>query len=197
MNANSMTARYNNTTTFTCAANRGLYVGTMRTGLAGQTNVVFATNGAPTLAGIIGLWNMYNRVNYSTSLGDTTSSWSYALTTIRAMNGQTNTARVSFVVGLLEDAISARFTMGFSAGASGYGLIGIGLDTTTAYNGFGGIGPSISGNAGTITASYDGALLGFHFLSANESCVSAVSQTFFGSGIGGGVQTGLTVSGRF
>lgn len=180
------------------AASRGTYVGTTRSNGSSQLDFIYSTTASPPVAGVIGVWNMYNRVTVSMSMGDTTGSWSYALTTIRAMNADTSTARVSFVTGLQEDGIDAKFVMGISNGTnSSYGLIGIGLDTTSGYSGFGGIGPSTTSNTSTVVATYAGSLLGYHFLSANESCVTAATHTFFGSGIGTGVQTGMTVVGRF
>lgn len=113
------------------AASRGTYVGTTRSNASSQLDWIFGAAAAGGTAGFLGVWNAYNRVQVSTTVMDSTASWTYNSTTWRnANNSATN--RVSFVRGLNEDSVTATYsTTSNVATVSGDILTGIGLDSAT------------------------------------------------------------------
>lgn len=180
LNNVTVTCRYNNTTTFSVAASRGTYVGSFRTGSAGQTNWVYGAVASGGTAGLFGVWNMYNRVTVLSFTGDSTDSWATPFGTIRAANGSA-TMRCSFISGITEDAFEAAYNAYGTAGVSGNFSAGIGYDTTSAYS-IGQVGFSNNPtNIGQISGSYGTTALGFHFLSANEFGANS-NPTFYGDG---------------
>ena len=116
------------------AARRGTYVGTVHTGgdlLFYNTFGSSATGGG---AAAIYVWNAYNRVELKTIVSTPTVSWTLAATATRAAEGS-STFRVTWVSGLQDDAMHARYTVTSSAGAGGSVSCGVGLDTTTGFTG--------------------------------------------------------------
>lgn len=163
------------------AAQRGTYVGTVRSNGSSQIDFIYGAVASGWAAGSFGVWNAYNRVSVSSMSGDTTTSWTYGSTTWRAPNGNTNTARVSFINGLNEDDVKATYVaIGNQSGGNAYA--GVGYDSTSAPTG----GASVNG-AGfnlAITGSLRKiAGLGWHFVSAIEAA-SAASAIFIGQGSG-------------
>lgn len=185
-NAVSMTCRYNNTTTFTCSVNQCTYVGTMRTGSAGQTNYTFGGASAGGTAGLFGLWNAYNRVNTNTMVQDTNTSWTVAQSTTQSMDTST-TNRISFVVGLTEDFYKAVVTTDASSAASNNTGVAIGYDSTSSACGSYTTAPT--GAIGTVTAVCIQQPLGFHYFQALDrnqhgTGNGTVTGTFAGSSEG-------------
>lgn len=171
------------------AANRGTYVGTVRSDGSAQINFVFGGFSANATAGLFGVWNAYNRVPVSTMLGLTTATWTYpAASAWRAANAQT-TARVSMVRGLNEDPVAAT-NCNIGSVSAGDAAIGIGLDSTTARTG-------ITGYVNTSTslpveANYsDLPGLGFHFLQMIEWSSGGDAAFNGAAGAGGQVSTGM------
>lgn len=181
MNKVSITCRYNNTTTFTLAAQRASYLGTMRTGSAGQTNFIFGARGSPPTAALFGLWNNYNRVEVATQTQDTTTSWTYNSSTWRAPNGNTSTFRASFIIGIQEDAIYASYSAHGLNSASGYCAAAIGYDSTsTAKDTAQASNQVLSVVMFTGKVEYQQTDIGFHYVSALESMTGGTG-TFYGS----------------
>jgi hypothetical protein len=157
-------------------ANRGTYVGTIRTNGSSQVDVILGASGT---ASAIGVWNAYNRVVISTYAAESTANWTYNSTTWRGANGGT-LSRASFVRGLDEDMVDAIYQISMSGGASGDALIGINLDSTSATPG--GIVPyfSIGSNIGAAPAAYSGMPgIGWHYLQAMEGQASTGSAAGF------------------
>ena len=78
-----------------------------------------------------GLWNAYNRVEASFFTADT-GSWTYATNfTWRAANGNAN-VRMSMVVGLNEEAVEATYQSSIYNTTNTFGMVSIGLNSTTA-----------------------------------------------------------------
>jgi hypothetical protein len=176
-------------------ANRATYVGTFRT--TGSTGTTTWELGGTAAGGDEikwFLWNAHNRVDVAARTGDTTSSWTYASATIRAANG-TTTKRATFVVGLNDDAMSAINTTQ-SNGQTGVvgAVIGIGLDTTTAFTG--GMNFNVNSDASPGTQQWSGYPgIGLHYLSPNEKASTAATCTFYGQNTYS--QDSLDVMGRF
>ena len=175
------------------AANRGTYVGTIRTNGSSQVDWIYGASATGGTAGFLGVWNMYNRVDVATTVTDSTDTWSYNSSTIRAANAST-TNRVSFVCGLAEDHFYASYNSpGVNNGAgTAAGIVGIGYDVTNAFSGrwtWGGFGAaSLFSAAG---GEYMASALGFHFVQACESAGNTNTYNFYGdNGSGAGTPLG-------
>lgn len=176
------------------AASRGTYVGTIRSDGSSQINYVFGSIGAGGVAGNFAVWNAYNRVDVRTSVLDNTASWTYNTNdTWRAANNSA-TARVSFVRGLNEDGINAKYNAVGQAGSGATAISGVGLDSTTAYSGT--TSSTVASSIISLISEYNGIPgLGYHFVSAIEYNDSTTASTWRGL-IGGTtpVQSGFHVS---
>lgn len=192
-NANSITCRYNNTTTVAVSAQRGTYVGSFRTAAAGQVNFAFPGASAGGTAGNFTIYNNYNMTQYVGAVSDTTSTWTYgAGGQWRAANGST-TARVSMLRGFDTLPVVADYNCTAQAGSGGTAACGIGLNVTNAVSGTNTIG-GISTNSVVLPAKYAGlAGLGYTFVAPLEYMTAAVA-TFVGSAGSGYSQTGMTVA---
>lgn len=131
VNTVSMTAR-NGGTTYSVGANLATYVGSMyMDGSNGQVSC-HRTYGQSRKWGI---WNAYNRQSIILQMGDATASWTYGTATIRQSNGAAGNTLALFA-GLAEEAfeIEAMQNIDFGTNDSG-ALIGIGVNSTTAFSG--------------------------------------------------------------
>ena len=177
------------------ANNRGTYVGTTRSNASSQLDWIYGTAAVGGGAAFFGVWNCYNRVDVSTTVIDTTSTWVSANTTRALNNSLTN--RVSAVSGLAEDIISAMVHNTCNAPVGTFGAVGINLNSTT--------GPTMNGTWSSASASggawnavvgqYNSVQLGFNFWQAMES--AGISVSFAGI-FGGSVnaQSGLYFNAR-
>jgi hypothetical protein len=159
----------------------GRYVGTVHSN--GTASIdwqygAFASGWTPALHHV---WNMYNRVQVAGSLGETgAATHTYNSTTVHQVNGVTN-AKVQAVFGQNEDAQRAMYmTRGQNPAAVVAAVVGVGLDTTTAFSGLTGVGSSVASTLNFVTGEYVGLPgLGFHTFTANEACSTAQQITFF------------------
>lgn len=161
------------------AAQRGTYVGTVRTNGSSQVEYSLGGTASGGTEAKINIWNAYNRVPVRAGVADSTANWSYASTTWRSSNNSA-TMRISFVHGLAEDPVSALFAHIITS-TSGAPKTGINLDSTSATPGpFQGY--VNSGSANIQTTAFYGAYpgIGFHYLQAMEAGNTTVS--FFGNG---------------
>ena len=184
-NTASMTGRYGAASTVTVAANLGLYVGTLRTTSAtGTTTWELGGTASGGDAGLLYLWNMYNRVDVSVTVKDSTDSWTYSTDAYRSKNAST-TNRVTFLRGLNEDSVYA------SSGAhrqsntvDGAGYESIGLDSTTAIAADASAGGAFALAANRFVqtvsryAGFPG--LGLHFLQAIETGDGTITELWVG-----------------
>lgn len=182
-------------------ANLGTYVGTVRSNGTSTIDYQLGALASNGTAGIVGVWNMYNRVNVSMFVQDSTDSWNYASATIRAANAS-STMRVSFVCGFAEDGISASYkalTVGIAAGR--ISMIGLGYDSTTAIASGStsdlSTATTASTQVGMIATFQKAADIGFHYVQALESNPAASTITFYGdNGSATTTQTGLSFNFR-
>ena len=179
------------------AAQRGTYVGTVRSDSASTIDWELggsAANGDP---GFLYVWNAYNRVQVNIQVRDTTDTWTYATNTVRSANGSTSN-RVSAVFGLNEESVSASYNGCGTIGAGVTMEVGIGLDTTSAHSG---TFPFFSNVAmtGNQVGSYEGFPgLGHHFFQAVENAFNAATVTFRGDNADATkFQSGMVFLGRF
>lgn len=161
------------------AANRGTYVGTVRSNGSATIDFILGGTASGGTAAVLGVWNMYNRLSVSAAVQDTTDSWTYAGTTWRSANGSA-TMRVSYVMGLQEDPIRACYNgLALSVTATTAAYVGVGYDVTNALSGTPGYVGSSLGILLAVTARYTTTSLGFHFMQAIENA-DAASATFKG-----------------
>ncbi|MDI3564942.1 hypothetical protein [Bradyrhizobium sp. Arg816] len=181
------------------AAQRGTYVGTVRTRVADATidfSLGSATSGGG--AATIGVWNAYNRVTVSATVEDTFSSSNVSAgTTVPLNNGGTGSGlnnRVSYVVGLPEDVVEASMIASASCAGSAAGGVGIGYDSTSSYSSLNGSTQQTGLTCVSASLDVNGGL-GFHFMQAMQFSFTATT-TIFGFGVGTGNHTGLKVKMR-
>lgn len=135
--------------------------------------------------------NAYNRRVIALVKTESTDSWSYSSTAIRALNNSASN-RVQFVSSGV-DAVHARAQAAvFSAtvtGTVGIGLDGTGADDSTVRH----RGGALSGTLDTTTAEYAAVpAAGFHYLQIVEHNGSASALTWYGdNGATADTQTGI------
>jgi len=167
------------------AAQRGTYVGSVRSNGSSQIDWKLGSAAAGGGEAFLGVWNMYNRVDVAAAVQDTTDSWTYQSTTVRAMNNS-NTNRVSFIRGLDEDGVFAQNSVMTGNSISDVGITAFGLDATNAIASKSSVVDcmvvSSSAQINTSMPSYSGLPgLGFHYLQCVEFCTgSANAVSFFG-----------------
>jgi hypothetical protein len=161
------------------AAQRGTYVGTVRTNGTSTVDYNLGSTATGGGAALINVWNAYNRVQVQASVADSTVNWNNTVSTWRSANNSA-TNRISFIHGLTVEPVSATYLNVVTAGV-GAPKTGINLDSTTATPGpfQGYVNPSAA-NVTTIAAygGYPG--LGFHYIQAMESWNTG--STYFGNG---------------
>lgn len=170
------------------AALQGLYLGSVITDATGGS-LSFNTGGVGPVAGVVGVWNMYNRV----SVGGFVRDASYYATNVTSWQAAHNSGayRVTFVVGFTEDTWRGDYQV-YAVTSGGAGYIGVGYNSTTAPTGSTGtVGSSAFGNP---TASAIVQPFGGNIFSALE-CVSAGTMTSYGTS--GNILGGLFWQGRY
>jgi hypothetical protein len=163
------------------AAQRGTYVGTIRTNGSSQVDFITGGSAAGGTAAVFNIWNAYNRVEVYGLTQDSTASWTYNSTTLRTANSS-STIRASFVSGLAEDLASGEWYCVSGGSAPNTAVLAIGYDSTTAGSGKRGYTPV--GVTASAFASYSTTALGYHYMQALESINLAATVTFYGSGTG-------------
>ena len=99
------------------------YLGTCRTaGVSGQCEDSSAKRF---------VWNYYNRTIRDLNYWQNTTSWTYATSTFRYANNDSN-AKVEVVIGVVEDAVQLSVVASVISGGSPYGIIGIGENSSSA-----------------------------------------------------------------
>lgn len=189
------------------AAQRGTYVGTIRTNGSAQLDHIMSGIGAGGANINLGIWNQYNRVDIVASEGDNTNSWTYNSTTWRSSNNNTLN-RINWVNGGAEDTWEAEFIQPVSGivlpccGGNVDGAAAIGIDSTTTPATTRGqqFSTSQGGSGkpnGNFTKAWGISELGAHFVQALERCTAANSVTFFGDNNVDYIQHQLTWRGRY
>jgi hypothetical protein len=161
------------------AARRGTYVGTIRTNASSQANFKLGSSAAGGGNAILGVWNNYNRVRLCTSVIDSTVSWTYGSTTVRAMNNSTSN-RIEVINGLADDSASIILAGRSYLDTNGdAGDCGIGVDSTTAFTSpFSSWYLATSLGAVTTTASVTHSALGYHYYQALEAMPNGTSTMY-------------------
>jgi hypothetical protein len=172
-NKNSMTCRYGNATTFTCAANQCTYVGSMRTVAAGQAEDSLVKRF---------IWNAYNQAQREMKRVDTTPTWNYSTASFRQANGSTSN-QMEFFLGLSGGQVEGSYTatVSSSTGTPRPVNVSVALDSTSAItDGTVYLSPT-STLFITNTHIYRGLpAIGYHKLVALEQGGGTDTQTWYG-----------------
>jgi hypothetical protein len=174
-------------------AQRGRYVGTVRSNGSAQIDWKFGSAASGGGAGTLYVWNAYNRRQVFAAEGDTDNTWAYASATYRSSNNSANNS-ISLIVGLNEDSVYAAAHGMAATGVGVAGNYGIGIDSTTVnsaqqYWEMTGLSATLP-----MTAVYNGYVgIGKHTINWLESA-RAGSVTFVGDdGTPGNAQSGLSL----
>lgn len=183
------------------SAQRGTYVGTVRSDGSSTIDWELGGSAAGGDPGFLYVWNMYNRVDVSAIVNDNTNSWTYAGNgTYQATNNSTSN-RVSMVFGMNEDITSSICTGNGVPPTSTRATMGVQLDGVTgppngAYAASIGLGTAHDLQGLGFWSGTCG--LGYHFISSIESTESASATTWYGDNNRPiYFKQGLQVSGRF
>lgn len=129
--------------------------------------------------------NLYNAVPRALYCTDTTASWTYASTTVRAANASTTDGigRASFIQIQANLALDINTYCGINcAGANNNPVIGIGVNSTTVPSAIAGSDVGGGTYSGITACSYTGtALAGLNFLQRLEAAASGGTSTFYGT----------------
>jgi len=162
------------------AAQRGTYVGTVRSDGSSQINDSLLLRH---------VWNQFNRTSRRLSVTDATATWTYSTAAYRQANGSTAN-QVSIVCGQNEDIVSLKCVsrVGNSTGTERVVLSSIGLDTTTTpgavpLTGFGVCTAGLTQNLLSSIDTYPG--LGFHYFAWLERGAGTDTQTWESGGSNG------------
>lgn len=132
-NANSIATCYNGSTNYgSISANRATYLGTFYATANGQTGYIFGGAASGGTAGVIALWNYYNRATTGTNVIDTAAGYAYSTTSWRQANNSAGNM-IHLVIGVDEDDVLASYTQRVDTATSAFAAaaINIGLDTCT------------------------------------------------------------------
>lgn len=171
-------------------ANRGTYVGTIRTNSSSTVDFKYgsAASGGGSIS--LGVWNAYNQTLIRTTGYDSTASWTYAGGAVRNSNNSASN-RMSFIKGLGGSAPQAVFTQRVQSPAAGFAYIFLYLDgagTASATSGL------LGGVDGFATAVYnEDPGMGWHYLQCCENC--SASSNYIAGGTGSSMQFSLTFLG--
>jgi hypothetical protein len=160
-------------------ARRGTYVGTIGCNASSTIDFIIGGTAAGGTAAVINVCNAYNRRDVGPMVRDSTSSWSYNSTTLRAMNNSLG-QRISMVRGLKEDMVLTTLGLNFSGGASGDYQFGVALNSTNVdtHMVYGSFGTSNAPGAMTFTPDLG---IGAHYLQAVErQATTASAASVFG-----------------
>lgn len=116
------------------AAGFGTFVGSVATD-AGAVTVSWLLNGSGSggVAGLLDVWNMYNRVQVTATDNDTGVGYSYTSATVRQARASAGN-QITFISGLAEDGLGVYYNNGLQTNGVETLYTGIGLDTTTAFS---------------------------------------------------------------
>lgn len=194
-NAVSITCRYNNTTTFTCAANQCTYIGSFITnGSTGTIDFKFGTAASGGGAAFLSVYNAYNQTAQTAAVRDSVTTYNYTTASYRQANASTGN-QVNFLVGLSGGAVTVvNSAQTFNSSGGVVAAVGIGIDSTTVNSAQIQMAAQAPASTSAVaTASYVGSpAVGFHYAARLEYSQAAGTTTWDGTGGATGIQSGET-----
>lgn len=181
------------------SAQRGTYVGTIRSNGSSTIDYIFGTAAVGGGASFLYVWNAYNKVGITSRVAESTDTWTYNSSTWRPLNNS-NSNRISFIDGLGEEAIKVSASVFSSQSGSSYSSTAIGLDSTnTNWTTNGLYIPTITGvtsNVGGLIR-YGGLTgIGYHYFQQLEQSTNGLSTFFGDNGNASQFQTGIMIEMR-
>lgn len=164
------------------------YLGTVMTDSAGKFQKRFAGGVTAGAAAEVGVWNFHHRRKERYAIYDSTNNWSYSTAAWRGWDNNTQN-RINTLFGLSEDVVSIYFqdtVYNLSGTALIYGILGVGLDSTTVLSAdcLTDISQMVANLSLTLQAHYDGHPgIGSHYLQLLEYASTATIQFYGDSGL--------------
>ncbi len=112
------------------AAQRGTYVGTIRSNGSSQIDWILGGAASGGTAGVLNVWNCYNRVPASARAIDNGVSYAYTNTSYRQPRASAGN-QISWIAGLQEDVFFAWYGGTFKSTATNTALLSMGFNSTT------------------------------------------------------------------
>jgi len=172
------------------AATKGTYVGTVLSNTSSQIDFIFGAASTGGTAGVIGVFNAYNRARVSMFVRDSGSNHTYSSSTVRSYNDAT-TMRVTMARGLNEDSVDASWSVCMLLSATtASSIIRIGVNATTAGATLS-LASQIYGNGSctfnsNVTPTYSGLPgLGWNYVQGLEQGDGTNACTFYGGSFNG------------
>lgn len=163
-------------------AQRGTYMGTIRTNGTSTVDYIIGGGGSGGVAASLGVWNMYNRNSTTVSSIDSGVAYTYTSGTVRQARASAGN-QVSAVWGLNVDNILVTYQtrIDTTATSAAFAGMGIGEDTTTAFTSPRVFVRSVAAVimiGSPYTSLMKTPLLGYHTYSANEQGDGANANSF-------------------
>lgn len=153
-------------------ANRGTYVGSVRSNASSQIDFNIGGSASGGTAGWIGIWNNFNRRLVYAKSNDSGVSYSVNLNLTCRQARASAGNQISFLMGLAENTSTVFVGVtSKNTGASGgnWSQMGAGLDATTGItHAFSQVFPT-AGPIGEVSSENIAPQLGFHYVSRNEN----------------------------
>jgi len=176
-----------------------LYVGTIYLDASKQCSFIVGGLAAGGTAGVVGLWNMYNRASWATLSGDTTNSWTYTDTANWRSANASSTMRTSFINGVSGGVTVDACYQTFSIHTGNAGRVAIGYDSATVPADFMLMASSsdttLAHTSGVTVRTVKMATAGYHYVQAIE--LGSANVTFYGDVGLTTAQSGMNVTGQY
>lgn len=168
------------------AAQRGTYVGSVRSNGSAQIDMIFGgAGGAGGEGTILGIWNKYNQRLVGLSNFDNTNSWTYTIATFRLKNESASAElnKIKFIIGWQEHGIDVINCANRNTSGATDTMVGIGLNSTSALA-TGAVGSQQAASAGSTLAHVSTyrvmAPLGFNYVAPLERATASGTVTWYG-----------------
>jgi hypothetical protein len=169
------------------AAQRGTYLGSVRSNGSAQVDWIYGAIAAGGTAGSFGVWNMYNRVDVQSFVGDSVDSFS--VDTSIGQDGAN--MQFSFLSGLAEDCFDAAYHILANASGSAFSTNGIGYDSTASYVSGCNTGYTAASTFNSMIARYGTTALGWHSVHALNLSVAGTATFYSDAGVPTQLQAGM------
>jgi hypothetical protein len=181
------------------AAGFGTYVGTIRSNSSSTIDFIYGAVGAGGVAAVFNVWSAYNRVEVSTLIGDSTTTWTYAVASVWRAANASSAMRVGGVRGLNVDFVDCAYDVNCTPGSGVVAASALALNSTTVPVGSWLLSYAAASGVGTPqTSKFKGlAGLGVWYVQAIEVNGSTTLSTWSGKNSSGGIdysQSGINAT---
>lgn len=113
------------------AADRGIYVGTIRTNGSSVVDWTFGSAASGGGAASFGVWNYYNRASIGTAVQDSGAAYAYAVAAWRQARASAGN-QAQFIIGYSEDSFVCGYQQEIQPGGNFFADIGIGVNSASS-----------------------------------------------------------------